>query len=211
MPTQPAKPVRRKTSYHHGDLREGLIAASRRLLDEQGPDRFILADACRLAGVSTAAPYKHFRDKDEIIAEIVRQGFDDLRDRMNAAVTGAGAGTQRAMIEMSLAYLGYARQQSSVFRLMFGPSATIKQAPMVELCGRGCFGSVIDHVRDYCRAAAIPADAEAIALDLWSLVHGVACLEIDGDYEKVAPGLDAAALLVRAVPRLLAPHPVSAS
>ena len=70
--------VRSKKSFHHGDLREALIAATRELLIEHGPDGFTLADACRRAGVTTAAPYKHFRDKQEIIEEIVARGFDQL-------------------------------------------------------------------------------------------------------------------------------------
>jgi AcrR family transcriptional regulator len=61
----------RKPRYHHGDLRQALIDASHQLLVEKGAENFSLADACRVAGVSTAAPYKHFRDKLEILEAIV--------------------------------------------------------------------------------------------------------------------------------------------
>src|SRR5215510_13890148 len=85
--------VRAKKSFHHGDLREALIAATRELLIERGPDGFTLADACRRAGVTTAAPYKHFRDKQEILEEIVARGFDQLRESNASAVAAKGSGT----------------------------------------------------------------------------------------------------------------------
>src|SRR5688572_13022768 len=64
----------RKAPYHHGDLREALIAATRRLVMERGAEDFTLADACRVAGVTTAAPYRHFRSKQEILEEIAARG-----------------------------------------------------------------------------------------------------------------------------------------
>ena len=85
--------VRPKKRFHHGDLREALIAATRELLIEHGPDGFTLADACRRAGVTTAAPYKHFRDKQEILEEIVLRGFAELTAANTKAVAEGGPGT----------------------------------------------------------------------------------------------------------------------
>ena len=70
-----------KDRYHHGDLREALIQATTTLVEERGAENFSLADACRCAGVSTAAPYRHFRDKEEILEEIAARGFDTLTER----------------------------------------------------------------------------------------------------------------------------------
>lgn len=192
--------------YHHGDLRQALIDATRRLLVEKGAENFSLADACRLAGVTTAAPYKHFRDKLEILEAIVEQGFDELSARSLAAVKEKGEGTLQGMIAMGQAYLAFATEETAVFRLMFGQNAAIKRAHDVEATGRACFSNVIEQVAIYCARNQAAGDAQAIALELWTFVHGAACLVIDEDYEKVAPGLDAATLIAAAAPRLLPPQ-----
>ena len=75
---------RRKARYHHGELREALIGATRELVEERGAENFTLADACRVAGVTTAAPYRHFRGKQEILEEIASRGFDELSNRSMA-------------------------------------------------------------------------------------------------------------------------------
>ena len=82
--------MRPKKRFHHGDLREALIAATRELLIEHGPDGFTLAD---VAGVTTAAPFKHFRDKQEILEEIVLRGFAKLTAANAKAVAEGGPGT----------------------------------------------------------------------------------------------------------------------
>ena len=199
--------VRAKQKFHHGDLKQALIDAARLLLAERGADGFSLSDACRLAGVSTAAPYKHFRDKDEILGEVVKQGFDALRGSIDEAIEKAGPGTLEAMIAMGLAYLAFARAQSATFRLMFGQSSSVKLVPGVAACGGECFAGVIGHVETYCKKHRMSVNAKELALDLWTFVHGAASLDIDSDYAKVAPGLDVDALLARATPRLLATAP----
>ena len=108
--------VRAKKRFHHGDLREALIAATRDLLIEHGPDGFTLADACRRAGVTTAAPYKHFRDKQEIIEEIVARGFEELTAANAKAVAEGGPGTVAGITAIGLSYLDFAVAQPAVFR-----------------------------------------------------------------------------------------------
>src|SRR5882724_10759607 len=85
-----AKTVRRKAPYHHGELREALIRATRQLVEERGAENFTLADACRVAGVTTAAPYRHFRGKHEILEEIASRGFEEMRKRATAVVAEKG-------------------------------------------------------------------------------------------------------------------------
>lgn len=196
-----------KTRYHHGDLRQTLIDASRQLLVEKGAENFSLADACRVAGVTTAAPYKHFRDKNEILEAIVEQGFQRLADRAVGAVRAEGEGTVEGMIAMGQAYLGFAVEETAVFRLMFGHNRAIKEASDVDAEGRACFSRVIEQVAIYCASNGIEGDPGQLALELWTFVHGASCLVIDEDYEKVAPGLDVAKLIAGASSRLL-PLPV---
>jgi AcrR family transcriptional regulator len=193
----------RRGSYHHGDLRDALVDATRRLLVERGAENFSLSDACRLAGVSTAAPYKHFRDKNEILEEIVVRGFDDLAAKLVAATAKAGIGTLAGMEAMGRAYVDFAVEHTAIFRLMFGQNPVLKKAAHVEDTGHGCFAQVIEQVGHYCRQNAVAGDARVIALELWTFVHGAASLLIDEDYQKVAPGLDVPALIASVTPRLL--------
>jgi AcrR family transcriptional regulator len=195
--------VRRKDRYHHGDLRDALIRATRQLLIERGAENFSLADACRLAGVSTAAPYKHFRDKDEILREIVKQGFDNLAKHAVDAARAAGEGTLAGIQAMGEAYLRFADADPAVFRLMFGHNAAVTRVDDVETEGRACFSQVIAQIALYCERNHVQGDAKSIALALWTFVHGAASLVIDRDYEKVAPGLDVTALIRQVTPRIL--------
>ena len=203
MSQEPADQIRHKGGYHHGDLREALVRATRQLVEDRGAENFTLADACRIAGVSTAAPYKHFRDKDEILQELIAQGFDRMAQSRRDAVAIHGAESLEGMIDMGRSYLAFARSEPAIFRLMFGQNPRLKSAEHVQAHGRACFSGVIEDVAKFCAANKVQGDAAAIALDLWTFVHGAACLEIDEDYSKVAPGLDVEALVARAAPRLL--------
>lgn len=194
-----------KQRYHHGDLRQALIDASHQLLVEKGAENFSLADACRVAGVSTAAPYKHFRDKLEILKAIVEQGFDRMSQRSLAAVRAKGEGTIEGVIAMGQAYIAFALEETAVFRLMFGHNTAIKRDEHVEDTGRACFSNVIKQVEVYCERSNAEGDPMQIALGLWTFVHGAACLLIDEDYEKVAPGLDVDVMIANAATRLLPP------
>ncbi len=193
----------RKDRYHHGDLRESLIDATRALVLSKGAEHFSLADACRYAGVTTAAPYKHFRDKQEILEIVCQRGFDALRARMTQTVETAGAGTLDAIRKMGLAYLAFAVAEPNLFRLMFGQNSDLKHAATVDQAGTGCFGYLIAQVALFVDRQSRRDDPRELALKLWTFVHGAACLLIDEDYEKVAPGLDVAELINSATPGLL--------
>ena len=199
--------VRPKKRFHHGDLREALIAATRELLIEHGPDGFTLADACRRAGVTTAAPYKHFRDKQEILEEIVFRGFEELTAANARAVAGGGPGTIAGITAMGISYLEFAVAQPALFRLMFGHKSEIMKVPQVDKSGKQCLKKLIEEVAAYSRKHGHAADAEEIALRLWTFVHGASSLQLDGDYERVAPGLDVHELIADVTPMLLGVAP----
>ena len=199
--------VHAKKRFHHGDLREALIAASRELLIEHGPDGFTLADACRRAGVTTAAPYKHFRDKQEILEEIVLRGFAQLTAANAKAVAEVGPGTIAGITAMGISYLNFAVAQPAVFRLMFGHKSELRKVQEVDESGKQCLKHVIDEVAAYSRKHGHTADAQQVAIRLWTFVHGAASLELDGDYERVAPGLDVRALIADVTPMLLGVTP----
>lgn len=194
-----------KSKYHHGDLREALVQASYDLVAQHGAENFTLAEACRLAGVSTAAPYKHFKDRDELLGIVVTRGFDEMSEMSMAAVRAAGAGTMAGMIAMGQAYVHFAVHNQPLFRLMFGQHPVLKSDECVVGEGMGCFSKVIEQVAVYCERNDVPGDPNEIAVRLWTFVHGAASLLIDGDYAVAAPGVDVDALVARATPQLLRP------
>jgi len=203
------KRVRPKDSYHHGELREALIGATRQLVEERGAENFTLADACRVAGVTTAAPYRHFRGKQEILAEITSRGFQELMNRSMAAVAKKGEGTLEGIIGMGQAYVAFAVEETAVFRLMFGQEPALKKAEHVVGTKHACFANVIGQVALYCKRNKVRGNAQEIALKLWTFVHGAASLLIDQDYAAVAPHIDVNQLIASATPGLLAASPRS--
>ena len=194
--------VRRKAHYHHGELREALICATRQLVEERGAENFTLADACRVAGVTTAAPYRHFRSKQQILEEIASRGFEELQAKARAAVAAKGEGTLDAIVAMGQAYVAFAVEKTALFRLMFGQEPSLKKAEPVLGTGHACFAHLIDQVALYCKRSKIRGDAQEIALRLWTFVHGAASLLIDQDYAAVAPQIDVDHLVASATPGL---------
>ena len=192
--------VSAKKSFHHGDLREALIAATRELLIEHGPDGFTLADACRRAGVTTAAPYKHFRDKREILEEIVKRAFEEMKEANARAIAETGRGTIEGITAMGISYLNFAVSQPAIFRLMFGE---LKKVQNVDESGRQCLKNLVEEIAFFSRKHGHTADAEQTAIRLWTFVHGASSLELDDNYEHVAPGLDVRTLIADVTPRLL--------
>ncbi len=192
-----------KSKYHHGDLREALIAASYALVSEHGAENFSLADACRLAGVSTAAPYKHFRDRNEVLEIIITRAFDMMADRSMAAVARAGPGTIEGITAMGHAYVKFAVEEQRLFRLMFGQHPILKKSEMVMGDGRRCFSGVIEQVALYCTENNVEGDPTEIAVRLWTFVHGVASLLIDEDYATVVPDFDVEKMISETTPLLL--------
>lgn len=195
--------VKPKARYHHGDLKEALVQAAYTLVARDGADNFLLSDACKLAGVSTAAPYKHFRDRDEILEIVVSRAFDAFSEASMSAVAAKGEGTLEGMIAMGEAYVTFAVEQQHLFRLMFGQHPKLKQAAQDNGQGEKCFSGVIEQVAKYCAANDLPGDPRAIAIRLWTFVHGAASLLIDEDYAVVAPDLDVKRMIRETTPLML--------
>jgi len=178
MPT-PTLGVTPKTGYHHGDLRAQLIAAVRDLVETHGPDGFSVAEAARRAGVSSAAPYKHFKDRPEILRGVVSEAMDRLRVAMEVAAAAHPTGSLEAVAAIGLAYVEFARAEPGVFRLVFSLTEGHENAPDLQTKGEGCFGVVVQAA-----AACLdlpPNDPQVLrrAYMLWSCVHGHSFLHID--------------------------------
>ena len=170
-------PTRR--GYHHGNLREALIQAAQDLIGAKGPAGFTIAEAARLAGVSPAAPYRHFRDAESLLAEVATRGFDAFRDRLAAALTASPAtDPARAAEAVGRAYLAFAREEPAFYAAMFEARIAREPFPDLQAAGDRAFAVLRTLAERLAGAARIQPRPPAlmIALHIWSLAHGIASL-----------------------------------
>lgn len=195
--------IAKKTGYHHGNLRAQLVEATRRLVEKKGPDNFSVAEACREAGVSTAAPYKHFRDKDDMIRAVVFEGMARHRQRMLDAISDLPVGSPDRVTALGLVYVSFARAEPGVFRLMFALSD--RHSEDVELVERGMslFGIVIDTVASCLGQDGRTEEALSRAFMLWSFVHGLSFLTIDGKVSTLGLDINQDAMIAGVTRRVL--------
>jgi AcrR family transcriptional regulator len=164
--------------YHHGDLREDLVRAALELIKEKGPAGFTFADAARWAGVSPAAPYRHFRDREELIADVAKRGFTLFSEALQKAWGEGKPSTADAFRRIGAAYLNFARKEPGYYAAMFESGVAIGADPELREAADRSFQSL--------RAAAeilvakMPAKgrppAMMVALHIWSMTHGIASL-----------------------------------
>ncbi|MEU8418118.1 TetR/AcrR family transcriptional regulator [Amycolatopsis japonica] len=156
-----------KRAYHHGDLRRALVLAARELLVERGPEGVSLRAAVAKVGASTAAPYRHFRDKDALLVAVALEGHAELQE----CLQGCGAGTVTAL---GHSYLGFALENPALYRLMAGAGIGDRAAyPELAEAHRETCALLADRVGER-------NDPGGFAVTLWCLLHGLATLVIDG-------------------------------
>ena len=177
--SQAAPTVTPKAAYHHGDLRAQLIAAVRELVETHGPEGFSVAEAARRAGVSSAAPYKHFKDRPEILRGVVGEAMDRLRIAMETGAAGHPVGSLEAVAAVGLAYVTFAKREPGVFRLVFGLTEGHEDSPELMAKGENCFGIVAQAVAACLDQPLESPDVQARSYMLWSFVHGHSFLTID--------------------------------
>jgi AcrR family transcriptional regulator len=184
-----------KKSYHHGDLREALLAAALAILEEGGdPKALTLREAARRAGVSAMAPYRHFADKDALIAGVALIGFERFRDALAAA--DADPDPRAALVAQGVAYVDFAGANPALFRLMFGANAPKADSRLSEV-GAEAYGVLATRVA----SLVAPDRAADWTLACWSIVHGIAALALAG---KLDARQDAPRVLTDRILRLLA-------
>jgi AcrR family transcriptional regulator len=172
-----------RRGYHHGNLREALVEAALDLIAEKGPAGFTFAEAARHAGVSPAAPYRHFRDRDALMADVAKRGFERFEQQLADAWDEGRPTPQTAFDRLGRAYLGFARTEPAYFSAMFEAGLSMTEHRELQEAGDSAF-SVL---RGACEALVVgmPAakrpPAMMMALHIWSLSHGIASLFARGD------------------------------
>ncbi|MCP4383239.1 MAG: TetR/AcrR family transcriptional regulator [Hyphomicrobiales bacterium] len=193
-----------KTAYHHGDLRAQLLNATRQLVEEKGPDRFSISEACRAAGVTTAAPYRHFSDKREMLVAVAMEGMERLREAMKAAVAERTDGTVDSITALGMAYVGFAKREPGVFRLMFGLTRDHGKHELMMALGQETFGILLSQVAAYLGKPNIDDEVTRRGFALWTSVHGMSFLLIDDKVDVVKFPIDMDELIGEMAVRLLA-------
>jgi AcrR family transcriptional regulator len=173
-----------RRSYHHGALRAELVRVAGEILDQSGSGALTLREAARRAGVSHSAPYRHFADREALLAEVIGQGFAHLAAALREAAPEGGHAVARA-------YLGYALARPRRYRLMF--------AGGVSPARRSGLAAQADSVlRVFAQSIPRLVDSEHArhaATAAWSLLHGLALLLVDGYLGPVPDGADAERLV----------------
>jgi AcrR family transcriptional regulator len=182
--------AKRAGSFHHGDLRRALLEGAMLLLEREGPLGVGLRAAARLAGVSQTAPYRHFVDKDAILAALAELGLRELGERM-AAAARANPDPRAALLAIGETYVTLAAERPQLFRLMFGPQVADKaRCRGVSEAGERAYTVLLEAIAAAQKAGAVRSgDPADIALAQWSAVHGVASLIVDGRLAERLAGM----------------------
>jgi AcrR family transcriptional regulator len=171
-----------KAPYHHGDLRAALVRAAMELLEESGETALSLRAVARCAGVSPAAPYRHYADREALVSAVATVGYRELAERLAAA--HASPSTPEELARVAVAYVQFALDRPALFRIMFG-----------EPCDGdnderdAATAAVTHYVRAIVERTFPQADAEALATAVWALVHGLAFLHLDGKLDASSPSV----------------------
>ncbi len=200
MPEAPEKPGK---PYHHGDLRRALVQTAAAMLAEDDAQQFTLREVARRAGVSHAAPYKHFPDKAALLAELARGGLLQLQQAMHAAATPRPGSARHELLAVAQAYIAFGVARPALYRLMFGAVVAAQQAapqpagppdaPAVEAAAPAPEDApaqdpaptplrLLQELLQRGQQAGVfkrrPASGQAAAC--WAQVHGLTLLAIDG-------------------------------
>ena len=176
--------------YHHGDLRRALIDAARTIIERDGAQAISLRGVAREAGVSPAAPYHHFKDKQELLRAVGVQGFDDLAISMMRALEKVPADPRARLREIGVSYVLFALANPAIYRIMYDCARDMEGLPQDP---HEKEHNAYDLVRETVAAAGLadpqnPAGVETVTIACWCAAHGVA--EMVG-FPQFAPLRDA--------------------
>ena len=178
-----------RRGYHHGNLREALIEAALALIAELGPSGFTVAEAARRAGVSPAAPYRHFRDAEALLAEIAVRGFERFTIALARSWQDGKPDPLRAFENLCRAYLAFARDEPAFYAAMFETRIDFANYPPLQVASDHAF-AILRDASERLATTLVPAKrppALMIALHVWAMAHGIASLFGRGDAGRKLP------------------------
>ncbi len=197
--------MKKRKAYHHGDLKAHLAEAALAALAKGGPEALSLRDLCRVVGVSTMAPYRHFEDKAALLIYLAETGCRELLEMMTE-VERNETDPLRCMARCAEVYTSFARTKPSQFRLIFGVEMVHlgeRALPVIQVAGE-CIAILVRAITRAQASGKVRRDvpAQKIADVIWMAVHGYADLQLAGHQET---SRDALSLLVETTLRGIAP------
>ena len=155
-------------AYHHGDLRNGLLESARAILEEESLAALTLRAVARKAGVSHAAPYRHFPNHEALLVELSIEGFEELRESLVEAAKAHGNESDK-IANIGAAYMRFVAQRPALARLMFGGQLPNRdQFPQLGIKADSIGQEIGEALHD-----------SALGLAVWSAVHGLAMLVLE--------------------------------
>ena len=167
-----------RRGYHHGNLREALVQAALALIAQKGPAGFTIAEAARLAGVSSAAPYRHFRDAEALLVAVALRGFEHFAIVLAQAWNDGRPNPLRAFENVGRAYLAFARNEPASYAAMFETHIAFDAYPPLQAAADGAF-AVLRDASERLTATLPKANRPPslmMALHIWAMSHGIASL-----------------------------------
>ncbi len=172
----------RAGAYHHGDLRAALLAEAAAMIAEGGAASVTMRAIGRRLGVSRAAPYRHFADKNALLVAVAADGFDRLKSRLQTTDAGGPRSGVERFRRMGEEYVRFALENPAHYRLMYGKEALTRQdRPELREAAIALFEQLVKVIQAHQRSGGIKRqDPRAQAYVAWSAVHGLASLWIEG-------------------------------
>ena len=198
-PRRPKPAAKPPSRYHHGNLPEAMLQEAVRTIQKQGVEALTLRGVGERLGVSRTALYRHFADKQALLAAVAAEGFRTLRTALADAWDSGGRGRE-GFDAMGLAYVHFAVTHPSHYRVMFGGAVRAGDERSHGDAGTDAFRVLLDAiVEQQAQGLVRPDEPRELALYIWAIVHGVAMLALDG---MLPPEVPAATLMALANRRL---------
>ena len=163
--------------YHHGDLRRDLLRVAREEISRDGADTVTLTSLARLVGVTQAAPYRHFADRETLLEAVAAEGFEEFAAALDDAA-GANRAPRDGLLAIALAYVSFGEANMELYRLMFA-SRLVPEAKSGSALERAA-DAAFDHLHKAVSAVSKGAAVRDDALLIWAQLHGLVMLRADG-------------------------------
>ena len=194
-----------RCSYHHGDLRNALIVAAAELIERDGTLDFTMAEAAARAGVSAAAPYRHFADKEELLRGVRELAILGLGYAADETASAHPHGSIEGILAMGHMYLAYARDKHAFFSLMWEDRGDMEERREKVAEEHGGFMVLVNMVQAFCNAHGnSQVNSLHLATQIWSMGHGIATLEANQLINLFDRSIEPEALLDQSVRTMLA-------
>jgi AcrR family transcriptional regulator len=185
-------------AYHHGDLRNALVTAGLEVLREQGAEALNLREVARKAGVSHAAPYRHFADKEALIAAIATDGFRKLEAHLRKSNDSRKRTTSSRLVALGQAYVQFALKHVDHFRVMFILHRERDAYPELHIASKACFNVLVTTIAEgQAKGDLHEGDPVLLSEIMWSSMHGMSMLLSNGQITLSDLRMNSADELVR--------------